>query len=99
MGGANRGPGGVAIRGILVGVATVPEGIELRTAGIQAPIMVMGAINSTEEMQAVAHWRAAAHPGHAQAGAHVFRCAVATGDDRIPPPCRPTSSSTPACRD
>jgi alanine racemase len=40
-----------------LGVATVPEGIELRTAGIQAPIMVMGAINSTEEMQAVAHWR------------------------------------------
>lgn len=40
-----------------LGVATVPEGIELRSAGIQAPIMVMGAINSTEEMQAVAHWR------------------------------------------
>lgn len=40
-----------------LGVATVPEGIELRTAGIQAPIMVMGAVNSTEEMQAVAHWR------------------------------------------
>jgi alanine racemase len=40
-----------------LGVATVPEGIELRTAGIQAPIMVMGAINNTEEMQAVAHWR------------------------------------------
>lgn len=40
-----------------LGVATVPEGIELRTAGIQAPIMVMGAINSTEEMTAVAHWR------------------------------------------
>jgi alanine racemase len=40
-----------------LGVATVPEGIELRTAGLQAPIMVMGAVNSTEEMQAVAHWR------------------------------------------
>ncbi len=40
-----------------LGVATVPEGIELRTAGIQAPIMVMGAVNSVEEMQAVAHWR------------------------------------------
>ncbi len=40
-----------------LGVATVPEGIELRTAGIQAPILVMGAVNSTEEMQAIAHWR------------------------------------------
>jgi alanine racemase len=40
-----------------LGVATVPEGIELRTAGIQAPILVMGAVNSPEEMQAIAHWR------------------------------------------
>ncbi|HSM83180.1 MAG TPA: alanine racemase [Nodosilinea sp.] len=40
-----------------LGVATVPEGIELRAAGIQAPILVMGAINSPEEMQAIAHWR------------------------------------------
>ena len=40
-----------------LGVATVPEGIELRAAGIQAPILVMGAVNSTEEMQAIAHWR------------------------------------------
>ncbi|MGB3309954.1 MAG: alanine racemase [Nodosilinea sp.] len=40
-----------------LGVATVPEGIELRSAGIQAPILVMGAVNSLEEMQAIAHWR------------------------------------------
>lgn len=40
-----------------LGVATVPEGIELRAAGVQAPILVMGAVNSTEEMQAIAHWR------------------------------------------
>jgi alanine racemase len=40
-----------------LGVATVPEGIELRAAGIQAPILVMGAVNSPEEMQAIAHWR------------------------------------------
>ena len=40
-----------------LGVATVPEGIELRVAGIQAPILVMGAVNSPEEMQAIAHWR------------------------------------------
>lgn len=40
-----------------LGVATVPEGIELRVAGIQAPILVMGAVNSPEEMEAMAHWR------------------------------------------
>ena len=40
-----------------LGVATVPEGIELRAAGIQAPVLVMGAVNSPEEMQAIAHWR------------------------------------------
>lgn len=40
-----------------LGVATVPEGMELRAAGIQAPILVMGAVNSTEEMRAIAHWR------------------------------------------
>ncbi len=40
-----------------LGVATVPEGVELRSAGIQAPILVMGAVNSSEEMQAIAHWR------------------------------------------
>lgn len=40
-----------------LGVATVPEGIELRTAGLQAPILVMGAVNSPEEMQAMARWR------------------------------------------
>jgi alanine racemase len=42
----------------------VPEGIELRTAGnIQAPIMVMGAVNSVDEMQAMAALAVAAHPG------------------------------------
>ncbi|TVP63902.1 MAG: alanine racemase [Leptolyngbya sp. LCM1.Bin17] len=40
-----------------LGVATVPEGIELRSAGIQAPILVMGAVNHAEEMRAIAHWR------------------------------------------
>ena len=40
-----------------LGVATVPEGIELRTAGVQAPILVMGAVNSPEEMQAMARWQ------------------------------------------
>lgn len=40
-----------------LGVATVPEGMELRQAGIQAPILVMGAINSGEEVQAIAQWQ------------------------------------------
>ncbi|RZM77980.1 alanine racemase [Leptolyngbya iicbica] len=40
-----------------LGVATVPEGVELREAGITAPIMIMGAINSPEEVAAIARWR------------------------------------------
>jgi alanine racemase len=40
-----------------LGVATIPEGIELRTAGIQAPILVMGAVNQVDEMQAMATWQ------------------------------------------
>lgn len=39
-----------------LGVATVPEGIELRQAGIQVPILVMGAVNDPEEVRAIAHW-------------------------------------------
>jgi alanine racemase len=39
-----------------LGVATVPEGIELRQAGIQAPILVMGAVNHPEEVRAMAAW-------------------------------------------
>jgi alanine racemase len=39
-----------------LGVATVPEGIELRQAGIQAPILVMGAVNHPEEVRAIAAW-------------------------------------------
>ncbi|MEO1095694.1 MAG: alanine racemase [Cyanobacteria bacterium J06638_28] len=40
-----------------LGVATVPEGIELRQAHITAPILIMGAVNSHEEINAIAHWR------------------------------------------
>jgi alanine racemase len=40
-----------------LGVATVPEGVELREAGITAPIMIMGAINSPEEVAAIARWQ------------------------------------------
>ncbi|MEM8807864.1 MAG: alanine racemase, partial [Cyanobacteria bacterium P01_G01_bin.38] len=40
-----------------LGVATVPEGIELRQAGIKAPILVMGAVNHPEEVRAIATWQ------------------------------------------
>lgn len=40
-----------------LGVATVPEGIELREAGIEAPILVLGATHTPEQIQAIAQWR------------------------------------------
>ena len=40
-----------------LGVATVPEGIELRQAGLKAPILVMGAVNHPEEVRAIAAWQ------------------------------------------
>jgi alanine racemase len=40
-----------------LGVATVPEGIELRQAGLDVPILVMGAVNDPEEVKAIAHWQ------------------------------------------
>ena len=38
-------------------VATLGEGIELREAGITAPILILGAINTPEEIAAIAHWQ------------------------------------------
>lgn len=40
-----------------LGVATVPEGIELRQAGITAPILILGATHTLEQIQAIAHWK------------------------------------------
>jgi alanine racemase len=40
-----------------LGVATIPEGIQLRKAGITAPIAVLGATNSTDEIRAIAEHR------------------------------------------
>ncbi|MBW4512506.1 MAG: alanine racemase [Scytonematopsis contorta HA4267-MV1] len=40
-----------------LGVATVPEGIQLREAGIQAPILILGATHTPEQIHAIAHWR------------------------------------------
>jgi alanine racemase len=37
-------------------VATVPEGIELRQAQIAAPILVLGAVNSEVQIQAIVKW-------------------------------------------
>ena len=37
-------------------VATVTEGIELRSAGIVAPILILGAVNSAVQVQAIAKW-------------------------------------------
>ncbi len=40
-----------------LGVATIPEGIELREAGITAPILILGATNSAEQVRAIARWQ------------------------------------------
>lgn len=40
-----------------LGVATIPEGIELRKAGITAPILVLGAANTPAQVQAIAQWQ------------------------------------------
>ena len=37
-------------------IATLAEGVELRQAGIAAPILILGAINSAEDIKAVAAW-------------------------------------------
>ncbi len=39
-----------------LGVATVPEGIELRQHGIEAPILVLGAVNSPCFVRSMAQW-------------------------------------------
>jgi alanine racemase len=40
-----------------LGVATIPEGIELRKAGIDAPILILGATHTPEQIHAIAHWQ------------------------------------------
>jgi alanine racemase len=40
-----------------LGVATVPEGIQLREDGFKAPILILGATNTPEQIQAIAHWQ------------------------------------------
>src|SRR5436190_3526239 len=40
-----------------LGVATIPEGIELREAGIDAPVLILGAHHTSEQIRAIAHWK------------------------------------------
>ncbi|OUL27905.1 alanine racemase [Nostoc sp. RF31YmG] len=40
-----------------LGVATVPEGIQLREGGIKAPILILGATHTPEQIHAIAHWK------------------------------------------
>lgn len=40
-----------------LGVATIPEGIELREAGIQAPILILGATYTPEQIQTIVRWK------------------------------------------
>ncbi len=47
-------------------VATLSEGIELRQAGIEAPILILGSINSPEEIKAVAYWQLEPTIGNSQ---------------------------------
>ncbi|MDJ0530990.1 MAG: alanine racemase [Xenococcaceae cyanobacterium MO_207.B15] len=47
-------------------VATLSEGIQLRQAEIEAPILILGAINSPEEIKAVAYWQLEPTIGNSQ---------------------------------
>ena len=40
-----------------LGVATIPEGIELREAGIEAPILLLGATHTAPQVKAIARWQ------------------------------------------
>ncbi|MBW4686591.1 MAG: alanine racemase [Komarekiella atlantica HA4396-MV6] len=40
-----------------LGVATVPEAIQLREGGIKAPIVILGATHTPEQIHAIAHWK------------------------------------------
>jgi alanine racemase len=40
-----------------LGVATIPEGIELREAGIKAPILILGLTHTTEQIRAMVFWK------------------------------------------
>ncbi len=39
-----------------LGVATIPEGIELRKAGLTAPILILGATNTPDQVESLLRW-------------------------------------------
>lgn len=47
----------LAAGGEALAVATLQEGIELRLAEIEAPILILGVINTVEEVEALVHWQ------------------------------------------
>ncbi len=68
-----------------LGVATIPEGIELRQAGITAPILLLGAANMPEQVRAIAHWHLQPTLGNPKQ-ALVFAETLAEGVGRSPLP-------------
>jgi alanine racemase len=58
------GHGGIEVARIVLeagadslAIATLSEGIELRQAGISAPILILGAINTDREVKELIHWQ------------------------------------------
>ena len=63
--------------------ATLEEGIELREAGITVPILILGAINTAEEFQAIAHCKL--HPTICNVSqASICSEALSTLDENLP---------------
>lgn len=60
-------------------VATLSEGIELREAGITANIILLGAINTPEEIKAVIHWQLQPTLCHYQQALITAKTATALG--------------------
>ena len=61
------------------GVATVPEGVELRQAGIRASILVMGAVQTRNQIEAIAQWNlepTLCHPDQARIFSEVLTAAL-----------------------
>ncbi|MEI6429458.1 MAG: alanine racemase [Pseudanabaena sp. ELA607] len=68
-----------------LGVATIPEGIQLRQAGITAPIVILGATNSPDEIMAIAEYRLSPTIGQMKQ-ALVFNEVLAKVNDVAPLP-------------
>jgi alanine racemase len=64
-------------------VATIPEGIELREAGIEAPILLLGATHTAQQVKAIAHWHLQPTIGTAKQ-ALIFSEVLATLNQSLP---------------